>query len=348
MKQHAAETLFRHKLLVLLPLLVILPISIAAALRPPAEKWQSFAVVWVDPNRALGGDERLGYTPAINQAQLLNDFLHTRTFALAVLQQTRLASDLSNAAQELEGIHRLWQSVAAWPNSNNFVTITASTDDPQLSYEMASAVVVQFEKVLREQAQAKQATAADVYAATLAKAEQSLNTSRDEFAAYLRAHPELQQSPGRDPLGTLSTAQDPTLARLQAQVNHDSEQYQAARGRVDDIRLAGTTGEEAQRFTFMQVDEPQVSVQPITARRMARIKLPVAGLAVAMMLSAGIAAALIFTNHSVYGANDFQPSDIAVLADVPELRRGPLFRRKGRDAVRQRLSGPARPAQSPA
>lgn len=348
MKQRAAEALFRHKLLLILPLIVILPITIAAALRPQATQWQSFAVVWVDPDRAIALNDRLGYTPAINQSQLLNDFLHTRSFALAVLQQTKLAPKLTNPAEENEAVHSLWQSVTAWPNSNNFVTITASTGDPDLSYEMAAAVVAQFEQELREQAEAKQATAAEIYAATLTTTEQSLNTSRDELAAYLRSHPELQRTSSSDPLGPLSTAQDPTLARLQAQVEHNSAQYQAARDRVDDMRLLATAGLEAQRFTFSLVDEPQVPTQPVATSRLALIKMPAAGLVVALMLSAGIAALLIFTNHSVYSANEFNASEIPVLAEIPELRRGRLFRRNGRDAVRQRLSTPARPSESAA
>src|SRR6266540_6748066 len=100
MKQRATEVLFSHKLLLLLPLLVIVPLTILIALRPKAQHWQAFATIWVDQYKPLYQDDRLGYTPATNQARLLDNFIHTRAFAVGVLQHTQLASMLSNPATE--------------------------------------------------------------------------------------------------------------------------------------------------------------------------------------------------------------------------------------------------------
>jgi capsular polysaccharide biosynthesis protein len=342
MKQRAVETLFKRKLLILLPLLIIVPLSVMFALRPRPQQWQAFAVIWVDQYRPLYQDERLGYTPAANQSQLLNDFLHTRGFALTVLQQTRLADDLTDSAAEDQLVRQLWGAVAAWPTSNNFITIMVTTSSGALSHEIAKAVVAQYQTVLRDRLETQSKAALALYADALAKAEQQLNKSRNELAAYVAASPQLTDR--RPDSGVLLEARDPQFARLTVQVNNDQDLYRAMKDRYETVKATGAAGLEGQELAFSVVDEPRQPLQPVPHSRLGLIRLPLIGIVVALMLSSAIAVFFIVTNRAVLGAQDIDSTlGLPVIGEIPELRRRRRpWQRAPRDAVRLRVVAPAR------
>ncbi len=346
MKERAAEILYKHKLLILLPVLIILPLSLALALRPRPEQWQTFAVVWVEQPRPLYQDDRLGYTPGPNTAQLLNDLVHTRTFALDVARQTRLAAKMDSPEGEDWAMRRVWRAVRALPTSNTFVTVTVTTDDPDLSYEIAQAVLTGFQTQLRARLEAQNRQALEYYTGAVRQAEQNLNKSRADLAAYLAAHPELGR-PGVD-AGPFLTARDPTLARLTEQVNHDQETYNSLLRRYEEVQATGRAGLEGQQLAFTVVDEPQPPLRPVPRGRLALIKLPAIGLVLASLLSGVIGLALVLTNRTMLDARDVQTGlGLPVLEEIPELRRRRfLWQRAPRHAVRLRLTAPARPVTS--
>jgi capsular polysaccharide biosynthesis protein len=344
MKERAAEILYKHKLLILLPVLIILPLSLALALQPRSDRWQAFAVVWVEQPRPLYQDDRLGYTPGPNTAQLLNDLVHTRTFALDVARQTRLATKMDSPEGEDWAMRRIWRAVRAFPTSNAFVTITVTTDDPDLTYEVAQSVLINFQTQLRARLEAQNRLALDYYAGALRQAEQNLTKSRADLAAYLAAHPELTR-PGVDP-GPFLTARDTTLARLTEQANHDQEIYSSLLRRYEEIQASARAGLEGQQLAFTVVDEPQPPLRPVPRGRLALIKLPAIGLVLASLLSGVIGLVLVLTNRTVLDARDIQRGvGLPVLEEIPELRRRRFpWQRAPRHAVRLRIVAPARPS----
>jgi capsular polysaccharide biosynthesis protein len=343
MKQRAAEILFKYKVLILLPLVTIVPLTMAAALRPKTPQWQSFGVVWVDQYKPLYQDERLGYTPAANQAQLLNDFLHTRTFARSVVQQTQLAPLLDSPDTEETVINRIWRAVQVFPTSNNFVTIGVTMPEADLAVEVAQAVLADFQDQLRKRSEGQSTIASTVYLEQLTRAEEAVTKSRRDLATYYNAHPELFR--GAEGFNTSATSRDPNLARLQSQVTNDESAYNSARQRYEQNLALSKAGIEGQQFAFTVVDEPQQPLRPVPSSKIGLLKLPVIGMVLALMLSSGIAALLVLTNRAVHGAFDIKMTlGVPVLGEIPELRRRPrLWRRASRDAVRLRLATPARP-----
>src|SRR5215207_8100114 len=131
MRYRAVEILFRYKLLILLPVVVITMIAAAAAARPQPVTWQTYTRIWVDQYKLLYQDDRLGFTPASSQAALFNDYLGTRTFALGVAQETRLAALLEKPDGDLEAMYEVWNSVRVWATSNNFITVQVTTENPE-------------------------------------------------------------------------------------------------------------------------------------------------------------------------------------------------------------------------
>ena len=337
MKERAAELIFRHKLLILLPVMVIMPLVLMAATQPQPPRWQSFVVVWVDQYKFLYQDDRLGYTPAANQASLLNDFLRTRSFAADAVGRTQLAAHMTSPQAELQAVERLRQSVVAYPNSNNFITIVVTMSDPDLAYEVATAVVDTFRERLGERLHEQNQAALKLTSDALAKTEQDLAKARSDLAAYVAAKPEVASA--RADNGFPIEARDPSYARLFAQVQSQQQQYLDLHRRVEDLQASGAAGAAGQELAFSVVDEPQQPFAPIPHSRIAQLKLPVIGLFMALMLSCALALLFILTNGAVLSARDIDREiALPVLGEIPELRRRRWFwQRTARDAVRQRL-----------
>ena len=340
MKQRAAEILFRYKVLILLPMLVILPLTMILASQPKDAEWQSFGVVWVDQYRPLYQDERLGYTPAASQAALLNDFLRTRTFTLNVAQQTQLAELLDGGANDEAIIHRIWESVRVYPTSNSFINVVVTMPDPDMAVEVAQATLNAFQEELRARQEQQSETATAVYTEAYQKAEEAVTKSRRELANYVTTRPELSR--GTEGLNTSAVLRDPNFARLQAQVTYDEQRYNSALSNLEQHLGRARAGVEGAQFAFTVVDQPQRPLSPLPQSRLRLVKLPFIGLVLGLMLSSGIAALLILTNRSVHGAYDIRDRlGVPVLGEIPELRRKRIWQRASRDAVRLRIAGPA-------
>src|SRR5579885_2958549 len=127
MKRHAAEVLFRRKLWLVLPLLLIVPLSFVYVLRHVPKQWLVTASVWVDQDKTLYTDERLGYSPAVNQSDLLNNFIRTRSFAQTVLAKTSVAPELNDPRTAERLITEFPSHVHASATSSVFIAITVTT-----------------------------------------------------------------------------------------------------------------------------------------------------------------------------------------------------------------------------
>src|SRR5581483_3860464 len=185
MKQRAIEIIFKRKFLILLPLVIIVPLTVAIALRPKAKQWQVFSVVWVDQYKDLYQDERLGNTPGPTQAQILNSLIHTRTFANTVLAQTSLAPQLATPAGELETISRFWRSVVALPNDNSFITVIITMPNPDQAYEVMQSLLSNYSAFLQDRSEAQSRVALSFYGDARTKAESAVAKSRRDLADYL-------------------------------------------------------------------------------------------------------------------------------------------------------------------
>lgn len=347
MKQRAAETLFKHKLLILLPLMIILPLTVMIALRPKPVQWQSYATVWVDLYRPLYQDDRLTYAPAASQSQLLNDFLRTRSFALGVVQDTRLAGQVTGPDSEDRAVRTIWRSVKVWPSSTNFINIVVTTSDPELAPEIGQSLLKHFQDVLKARMEVQSKAALALYADKLQKDEQQLQKSRNELAAYLAANPQLAT---RRPDSAISPeSQDVNLARLTSQVTTDTQSYNATRQRFEDLKVGSAAGIEGQQLAFNVVDAPQQPRRPLGSSRMGLVKLPMIGMLMGLMLGSAIAVLLVVTNRSVLSTHDIRSSlSLPVLGEIPELRRRRWpWQRSPRHAVRIRLTAPARRVPPP-
>jgi uncharacterized protein involved in exopolysaccharide biosynthesis len=346
MRERVFEVLFRHKLLIILPVFVILPITIMLAARPRPQSWQAFATIWVDQYTPLYEDWRLGDSPAFSTSRLLNNFIGTYSFASKVIGDTSLAPLLDDPASEEYAMDLFHASLNVWTTSNDFVVIATTTPNPELAVELIEALLVHYQAELdaRNQTQIDVATA--YYAEEMRKAEEAMEKSRGELAAYLQSFPSLAR--GAADAGDLMTARDATLGRLESKLRIDEETYGRMRAKYDEIQADAKTSAQGRPLAFTIVDEPRLPIDPLSQGRMGLLKLPFIGLVMSLILSSVIAVVLVVTSHAVMGKNDLEGAlGVPVLGEIPPLRRRRwLWQRRPRHAVRLHLSSPARALSS--
>src|SRR5581483_8868170 len=324
MKRHAAEVLFRRKLWLVLPLLVIVPLSLVYALRHVPKQWLVTASVWVDQDKTLYSDERLGYTPAVNQSDLLNNFVRTRSFAQTVLSKTSVAPELNDPRAADRLIAEFPSHVHASANSSAFIGVTVTTPDRDLSVQMMQATLDQFQQVLTTQLATQSQTEMSLASQNLSDTEAQLNRSQQALAQYLAAHPELVAK-STSGSGPSILDQDPQLAKLTQQVSIDQGVYGAAQQRVRDVSQAAVTGQHGLRYTFMVVDQPTAPLNPVKTSLMSRMKIPAIGTVLALLCAVGLGVWFVLANHRMLGRFDLERVVAApVLGELPTLR-GPRW-----------------------
>ena len=345
MKQRVIEVLFRHIVLLLLPLLVVLPATAWLTLRSRSVQWQSAATAWVNQPSTISTDNRLGDTPAPSQATLLQNFIDTHSFAHAVLAQTPLAGELDGGARENAAISAFQHAVTVTPNGNSFVAIAVKEDSPDLAYAVAQAVIAQFAQQIQQETTTEAQSSVELAQAAYNKANAQFTTSLNALATYLAQHPEIAAA-ASSTSGAPVSQSDPAYAQLLAQADSDRQAYDAAKQKYDDAKQQAQAGNTALPFTFTIVDQPEKPTVPITQKKTALLKLPAIGLAAALALSTLVGIYLVLADRRIFGPDDLAALDVTVLGALPDL--GSRWRRGNRDVVRWRIAAPARPDQRPA
>ncbi|HLZ70673.1 MAG TPA: hypothetical protein VKV26_12300 [Dehalococcoidia bacterium] len=355
MRQHAMEVLFKHKFLILLPLVLIAPIAVLLARRTPAPKWRVTAGIWVDQYRPLFIDDRLGATPAINQAQLLNDFIHTRGFAIAVLKETRLAPQLATPASEDAALTQLGRAVAVAPSGNSFMSVSVTMNDPDLAFEIMQGMLDNFQASLAAQRSAQASAALTINTDATKQAQDALTKAQNDLSAYLTAHPQLTSKSVDSTLSPLE--RDPNFAKLVDQLAAAQQSLDGLQKQQGQLQQDAAAGQAGVPFTLTVVDQPQRPQLPVPTKRVDIYKLPAIALTLGLLLSLVAAVFLVLTDRTARGSYDFAGAlAVPVLGEIGELRgfRWPfkrrahalrarrwLWRRKTHDVVRLRLVAPA-------
>jgi capsular polysaccharide biosynthesis protein len=341
-KQRVIEVLFRHLFLLLLPLIVILPVTAYLTLRSRSVQWQSVSTAWVNQATAISTQDHLGNTPAPTQATLLANFIQTRTFAHAVLAQTPLASELDGGAGEAAAIADFQKAVAVAPSGNQFVTITVKETSPELAYAVSEALIAEFAQQIQQEANSESQSSVTLAQDAYNKASAQYTTSLNALATYLGQHPDIA-NPAANSTGPGAQLIDPAYAQLLNQASSDQAAYDGAKQRFDDAKQQAQGGAAALPFTFTLVDQPQKPTMPIVEKKTALLRLPAIGLAVALMLSTVVGIYLILADRRIFGADDLDALGLTVLGTLPDLDS--RWRRRDRESVRRRIAGPARGSQ---
>ena len=347
------ETFFRHKLLIILPMIIIPVIVGPLALLTTPVYYETWAGIWVDraPYLSNGDDYNIYLSPAQNQSNRLNEALRTRSFVTDVAKRTSLAPLLGTARGEDRAISIITDGISLAPSGNHLLVLRFRGDTAKLSYELLNAIVDAFTDKVTTDRGDQAALALGFYESRLQSAEDDLKKLNGQIRQYIAANPRLG-SVNADQLGSNSSgstaaaaATDPQLADMLSKRESQRTYVDRMRASLDQAQLDASAADEGSDSGFRLLDAPRM---PTGATRELRKRLifPVAGLAIGMALSMCMLVLLVASDRAVRTEDDLG-SGVRVLGAVPRLKLIGKKRRGGPETARRAIgfaAGAALPA----
>jgi capsular polysaccharide biosynthesis protein len=337
------EALFRHKLLIMLPI-ILTPLVVTPAgfyfVRP---YFESSSTVWVGRLTYLRSvEESSGWsTPAQVEVGRITDLFRTRAFMLDIAKRTDLAPLVGSEKGEENLTGYFSRSVGVVPTGTNLLTVTARADQAKLAFQVANAVVETYRERRADERTEQASLAISFHESRLQDAQEELTKATAEIRRYVAANPRLTTiDPTRGAASTAAArmglppiAIDPQLAELIRRVDAEQREVDGIRADLDQARMVTAAGMEGQDINFRVIDVARMPSAPVSQRRRLAI-FPAAGLVVGMGLGLGLLVALVVADRSVRSMNDL-PSVVRVTRVVPFLAVRKLPRRTRPVTTRQ-------------
>lgn len=336
------DTFFRHKLLLLLP-----PILIPLLVGPPAVMtapvtYETYAGIWVDKPTYLNyaNDWNSYITPAQNQSGRLLELLKTRTFLDDVAKRTSLAP-LVGTARGSDRIQRVvGDGLSVVTSGSHLLVLRFRGDTPQLAYQVLSAVVEAFNDNAANDRINQASLATSFYESRVDDAQKQLDGAQAQLQQYVAANPRYNvpargDQSANQPTLILGQPVDPQLAQLQHEVDYNQGEVSRQRKALDQARLDASASLEGQELGFQVVDAPQVPTSP-TRQTRARLAFPIAGFLVGVVLSCVLLVLLMASDRAVRTEADLN-GYARVVGVIPGLKMKKLAKRAGPDAARRAI-----------
>ena len=215
MRRSYLEIIFRHRLLVVAPVLLAFALGAGFALMQP-RKYQAIASVWADS--PVTTDSTIGTTggaepPAAGQQALFGELLATRGFLLDVLEDSPGGSRLEGqSVREVDrALARARRQIGTYTPGPHILSITVNGRTPEVATRTAEVLV---EKFLADQADLLDRRSD----AEVALQRRQLDVAEESLAAARAALGARPSGPGTPAQAALDTAQQ---QRLEAQRLYD-------------------------------------------------------------------------------------------------------------------------------
>lgn len=357
------EAFFRHKLLVLLPPLLIPLIVGPYALITAPIYYESFAGIWVDKPQYLNFNDFNPYSaPSGQQSSRLVELLRTRTFLMDVAKRTPMAPLVGNPKGEERIATIVGQGLTLAPNGDHLLVLNFRADNPRLAYDTLNAIIDTFKETTANDRVNQASLAISFYQSRLDQSQEELRKTTTSVRQYAAANPNLgslnlDRAGAPRVLADGSTVgpefllppqvADPQLADMMGRLKTQQSQVEALRTALETAQFQASAGLEGQELGFQIIDPPELATAPTRALRK-QLVFPIAGLVVGMGLSLVLLVLLVASDRSVRSETDL-PEGSRVLGAVPQLnlklKRLPKAAR--RDAMRRAIgfvAGTALPA----
>ena len=259
------ESYFRHRWLYLLPIVLTSALAVYFLLN---EKPTYYAqgVLYVQNESYLASltnvrDNSASWwvTAAQTASQDLNELLQTDAFVRAIIQQTDLEADMTEgqtAVKEL--IDNTRESVRVYPLGENQIVVSATREEPEIAYQLVSAVVEGYLQWQINAQLAESETAQTFFSDVIQTYEAELSAAREEMKRYLETHPAPLR--GDRPGGEVIE-----IDRLQAAIDLASTRYATALDKEENTRLAMAQIKSDARQKYFLIDAPRMPDKPNTS-----------------------------------------------------------------------------------
>lgn len=312
------RTVSRH-LRQLLPV-VFLPVIIGTAIAYILPRqYQATATLWALHNyttlTATNIDANALDTPAQSQATALGEMLQTRSFALAVARESKLAASLSNqgdSPQNLDDIlvSTISQSSQVTPQGYDLFTVQYIDHSPVTAQQVVQAIIDQYSQEVRNTATAEGQNVLQPYQAELVQAQRDAQDALDAQTQYLATHPQL----GQNQLQT-----DPTYQQLHLQVQQTQQKVQALQNIITVLEQQIADHTTIADGLYRVLDSPVVPDRP-ASRTKTFLLGSGAGLVLGMLAGALLIVLLMRSDRKIYTRGDLhQVTASPVVMELPLL-----------------------------
>jgi uncharacterized protein involved in exopolysaccharide biosynthesis len=241
-------------------------------------------------------------TVAVQQAELLEQLLRTRSFVRDVLQRTSLSGELAAASDEPKYLEEIRQRFRVETLGTNLLSVSFVARDPRTPPELVNAVLA-----LREErvAQARVEESA-VVGALYQKEFEIAQAQALEALRRLEEFDVTHQPP-------LNAADEHVHAQLRLALDFAQVRVSDLRGRIDQAMLAPALL-EISGMEFQVVDAPREASSPSGGTRSA-----VALAGVAFVAGAALAALLVLLVTHILGTADVRLTPAGPINAVPRV-----------------------------
>jgi capsular polysaccharide biosynthesis protein len=270
------ETFSRHRIALLLPILLALVVSSYYALSQP-HKYESGVTVWFDtatPNPSSLVTPPGQLTPAAQGQQTLQEFLDTKQFLIRVGHRSPLAAILgrtaSGPALDYEMVAILSRAFSVSVSGPQVVSISMTAADPSYIPGTLTALTDEYVDELTGSLQAREQASVAYYQTQMSSAQLGLTKANDAVSAYQESHP------GASPVA------DPTYSQL---VSVAVEAQQNFLNIQNTLQQADLTLQSIKAPTAFHVIDPAGPAAKLSNKKH-MIFTVVAGLAAGLAISA--------------------------------------------------------------
>lgn len=310
MSQKVLDVFFRHKFLIILPLVILTLAGAAASLSRQTIEYRATAHVWTQRtpllSSRLGGQGSSFTTPAAHQARVLNDLLKLDSFRQSVADRVGGLEALSPSLQR----RAVREGTVVFASGENVMTIRHRDEDPLLAQSVLQEIIDTYSESFQSGVIDEAEAAANFYETRLEVASIALDESEQALASY-----EGTLSP------TAAIDLDPELAALQADARQAQRDYDEQLGRLENIYLQRDAALEGRDLSFQVMDPPNLPSSPLPTPRTDLLMLPALGMLLGVSASGAVLFALTRLDDSIRLPGEARKVGAPILAVVPELGR---------------------------
>jgi uncharacterized protein involved in exopolysaccharide biosynthesis len=322
------EAFFRHKLLLLLPPVILPAIVTPIAIASTPVAYETVASVWIDHPAYLNyKDGAVGWVSAVQtHSTRLGELLKTRAFVTDVIQRTSLAPLLSSQAGQARIADLITKGViisgggGATSTNDHLMVLRTQASTAQGSYELCKAILDAYqEKSAADQAD-QVGVAVDYYQSRVQDAQAQLAKASGDLRRYISSKQAGDTGDGTafDPTSVLAAMTDPKLSSFQDNVQSAQADLKTAQSALNQAQQDNMMWTQGQQYGFQVLDPPQPPTAPV-AQLKKIIIYPIAGALGGLGLAGILLVLLVASDRSMRSEIDLAPGQ-RLLGTVPYLR----------------------------
>lgn len=314
------ESYFRHRWLYLLPIVLMTALGVVFVLLTKPT-YTAKGVLYVETQSYLASLTDLREsgatwwtTPAESVNQEISELLQTDAFIRAIIQRTSLEEKMDEGSAVVDTlIEETRRNVWPSPLGNNQLQVNAVHEDPEIAYQIVTAVIEGYLQWRVNADLAESEVAQSFFSDLIESYSVDLAAAREAMRNYVEAHP----VPLR---GDRPADESMEISRLQSEIDLTASRYATALDKEEETRLAMAQIESDARQTYFLIDAPTVPDTPDTSLR----KLALSGgifTVVGVFLSAGLIIGVALIDRSFrFPIDVISRLELPVLTMVPEAR----------------------------